>query len=178
MRLRGKGTGRAPGEASIKDSNPILDRLITGIVFDCSLAFLSGCATSQARLVWCIRDLARVPSPIVRFVDGKEQVLATIPKLTMQKLLLSHLRITSSAGVPAELVIVDGKEPNAFAGMLKGKPTIGVNLAMLRLIGYYIDEFACLVGHEAAHIARGHAEAGRTRGNTGSYAIHGSTHIT
>lgn len=166
MRLRGKGIGRAPGEASIRDSNPVLVRLITGIVFACSLAFLSGCATSQARLVWRVRDLVHVPSSTVRFVDGKKQVLATISKVTMQKLLLSHLRITRAAGVPAELVIVDGKEPNAFAGMLKGMPTIGVNLAMLRLIGDDIDEFACLVGHEAAHIARGHAEAGRTRGNT------------
>ncbi len=158
--------GSARGGASVGDPHPILTRLIRGVVFACSLAFLSGCATSQARLAWRVRDLVRVQSPTVRFIDGKQHVLATMPKLTMQRLLLAHLRITRAAGVPAELVIVDGKDPNAFAGLLNGKPTIGINLAMLGLIEDDIDEFACLVGHEAAHIAGGHAETGRTRSNT------------
>ena len=93
----------------------MFDKIEVKVFLACSLVFLSGCSTSQARLAWRVRDLVRVHSPTVRLVDGKEQELATIPKLTMQKLLLAHLRITRAAGVPAELVIVDGKGPNAFA---------------------------------------------------------------
>jgi len=84
----------------------------------------------------------------------------------MQKLLLAHFRVTRAAGVQADLLIVEGNDPNAFAGLVNGRPTIGINLALLKLIGDDVDEFASLLGHEAAHLARGHGGSGRTRSST------------
>jgi predicted Zn-dependent protease len=92
--------------------------------------------------------------------------MATVDKLAMQKLLLAHFRVTRAAEVQAELFVTDGNDPNAFAGMHNGKSMIAVNFGMLKLIGEAIDEFAALVGHEAAHLAKNHGESARNRANT------------
>jgi len=85
----------------------------------------------------------------------------------MQKLMLAHLRIGRSAGIQSELYIVGGEEPNAFAGVINnGQRVIGVNMGMVRLIGDDTDEYAALIGHEAAHWAKGHVVAGQTRTST------------
>jgi len=131
-----------------------------------SLLLFSGCATSPYRLAWRVREVVLAPSTTINLVRPDRQVIATVSKLSMQKLMLAHLRIARAAGIQAELLIVEGSDPNAFAGLVNGRPTIGINLAMLKLIGDDIDEFASLVGHEAAHLAKGHGEAGRTRSNT------------
>ncbi|MBI2360299.1 MAG: M48 family metalloprotease [Deltaproteobacteria bacterium] len=128
------------------------------------LALFSSCA-SPYRLTWRVRDMVAAQSSTINLV-GHGEVMATVSKLTMQKILLAHFRITRAAGIQAELLIVDGSDPNAFAGSVNGRPTIGVNLGMLKLIGDDIDEFASLLGHEAAHLARRHGETGRTRGST------------
>ncbi|MBI4490832.1 MAG: M48 family metalloprotease [Deltaproteobacteria bacterium] len=129
------------------------------------LAPLSACVTSRYRLAWRVRELATAPSPAIHLV-AHNQVMATVDTATMQKLLLAHFRVTRAAGVQADLLIVEGNDPNAFAGLVNGRPTIGINLAMLKLLGGEVDEFACLLGHEAAHFARGHGESGRTRSST------------
>lgn len=129
------------------------------------LAMLSACATSQYKLAWRVRDLATAPSPTIHLL-GHNQVMAAVDRLTMQKLLLAHFRISRAAGIQAELLVVDGDDPNAFAGLVNGRPTIAGNLGMIKLIGDDMDEFASLLGHEAAHLAKGHGETGKTRSST------------
>jgi predicted Zn-dependent protease len=43
---------------------------------------------------------------------------------------------------------------------------IAINLGMVRLIGGNIDEFAALLGHEAAHWAKGHVDSSQARSST------------
>jgi Zn-dependent protease with chaperone function len=80
--------------------------------------------------------------------------------------MLAHIRITRSANVQAELIIYDGEEPNAFAAIVNERRTIAINTAMIKLIGDGIDEYAALIGHEAAHWAKGHVGEGSIRSNT------------
>ena len=40
---------------------------------------------------------------------------------------------------------------------------IAIIIAMVKLIGENVDEFAALLGHEAAHWAKGHVDASKTR---------------
>jgi predicted Zn-dependent protease len=49
---------------------------------------------------------------------------------------------------------------------MNARRVIGINAAMVKLIGDDIDEYAALIGHEAAHWSRGHIDAGRLRSNT------------
>ena len=81
-------------------------------------------------------------------------------------MMLAHLRITQAADVQADLFIVEGEEPNAFAGLTSGRRMVGINVGMIKLIGDNVDEYAALFGHESAHWAKGHVDAGQTRANT------------
>jgi predicted Zn-dependent protease len=92
--------------------------------------------------------------------------MGNISKHTLQRLLLAHFRVNRAAGIRAEFLLVDGKEPNAFAWTAEGRPVIGVNLGMVELLQDDVDAFAFLMGHEAAHIVKGHEQSGRKRSAT------------
>lgn len=97
-----------------------------------------------------------MPVSVIDLQRPNGEIAASINTQTIQKLMLAHLRITRSANVQAELIIYDGEEPNALAGLADGRRVIGVNTAMIKLIGDDINEFAALLGHETAHWAKGH----------------------
>ncbi|MGH7927257.1 MAG: M48 family metalloprotease, partial [Candidatus Binatia bacterium] len=94
------------------------------------------------------------------------ETAAVINTQTVQRLMLAHIRITRSANVQADLIIYDDEEPNALAGLVNDRRVIGINTAMIKLIGDDIREFAALLGHETAHWAKGHAGRGSTRSST------------
>jgi predicted Zn-dependent protease len=121
----------------------------------------------QGKLAWRVKDVVLEKGALLDFYKPNEQIALTIPRRTIQEIMLAHLRISRTAGVPSELYIVDGEEPNAFATFINnGQRIIGINLGMVKLIGGDINEYAALIGHEAAHWAKGHVDAGRTRTNT------------
>jgi len=139
-------------------------------IFALLLAILAGCSTSistsNGNVAWRVREMALAPTSTVTLYGTGETVLLVMDKQTVQRLLLAHFRITRSAGIQAELFIVEGEEPNAFAGVLDGRRMIAINLGMVRLIGGNIDEFAALLGHEAAHWAKGHVDSSQARSST------------
>ena len=130
------------------------------------ITVLAGCSTSKDDGAWRVREMALGRSSTVTFYGAGETVLLSVKRQTVQKLLLAHLRITRSAGIQAELFIVEGDDPNAFAGYINGQRMIAISIAMIRLIGDDTDEFAALLGHEAAHWAKGHVDASQIRSST------------
>jgi predicted Zn-dependent protease len=136
------------------------------LVWALLLATLSGCSTSQGGGAWRVREMALAPTSTVTLYGPGERILLTMKKQTVQQLLLAHFRITRSAGIQAELLIVEGDHPNAFAGYVNGRRMIALNIAMVKLIGENSDEFAALLGHEAAHWAKGHVDSAKTRSST------------
>jgi predicted Zn-dependent protease len=127
---------------------------------------LFGCSTSQGRLVWRAREMALVPTPVIALQGRDEKILIKMSTQTVQKILLAHIRITRTANTQAELVFAEGNEPNAFAGLMDGRRVIGINTAMVKLIGDDLDAFAALLGHETAHWAKGHIDRGAARSHT------------
>ena len=126
-----------------------------------------GCSKSQDNVAWRVKEMAVSRSSRVTLYGAGEKVLLTMDKQTVQKLLLAHLRITRNAGTQAELLIVEGDEPNAFAALVNGRRSIAISIGMIRLIGGdHMDEFAALLGHEAAHWAMGHVDAAKVRSTT------------
>jgi len=135
------------------------------LYFGLSLLLLAGCAT-RFRSYWNVRELVLSPAPVVDLAAQDNNILLSVDKRTLQKLFLSHVRITRAANVQAELVLVDGDEPNAFAAFVSGRRAVAINLGMVKLIGEEDNEFAALLGHETAHWARGHVDSGRSRSST------------
>ncbi|HVO91389.1 MAG TPA: M48 family metalloprotease, partial [Terriglobales bacterium] len=131
------------------------------------IMILPGCVTQQPKLYWRVKDVVLEKNPRVELYKPDQQIALTISTRTIQEMMLAHLRICRSAGVQSELYIVDGDEPNAFAGFVNNsQPIIGINLAMVKVIGDQVDEYAALIGHEAAHWAKGHANSSQTRTST------------
>jgi predicted Zn-dependent protease len=135
-------------------------------VFALLAAILVGCSISTGDVSWRVREMALAPTSNVVLYGPGETVLLTMNRQTVQKLLLAHFRITRSAGIQAELFIVEGDVPNAFVGLTNGRRMIAINIAMVKLIGENMDEFAALLSHEAAHWAKGHVDSSKTRSST------------
>lgn len=135
------------------------------LYFGFSLLLLAGCAT-PFHFYWRVRDLVLSPDPVIELATADSKVLLTVEKRTMQKLFLAHVRIARAANIQAELVVVDGTEPNAFALFIGSRRAVAINLAMVKLIGDQDDEFAALLGHECAHWAKGHLDSAGTRRST------------
>ncbi len=75
---------------------------------------------------------------------------------------LAHTRISRTANVQSELYIAAGDEPNAFAGPdATGRNIMGINVGMVKLVGADASVYAALIGHEAAHLAKGHGDVGK-----------------
>ncbi len=128
------------------------------------LFLLAGCA-ARSHLYWNVRELVLAPEPTIALTAPGERLILSVNKQTIQKVFLSHLRITRAAKVQADLLLVDGEDPNAFAALVNGRRVIAINAAMARLVGDDVDEFAALLGHETAHWAKGHVDARKTRAN-------------
>jgi predicted Zn-dependent protease len=130
------------------------------------LVFLTTGCSAQGKLYWRAKDFVLDRSSMVGLRGPNEQILLTIPTRTMQEMTLAHLRINRAAKIHSDLYIVEGDEPNAFAAFVNGQRVIGINLGMVKLIGGEVNEYAALIGHEAAHWAKGHVDSGKTRTNS------------
>jgi len=139
------------------------------------LVLLSSCSKHLGDAPkWRVKDLAAAPYPKIRLLSGHERVVATVDRITIQKLLLAKLRIARTANVNAELYVEAGKAPNAYAGYTpgvpgygpNGKPILGITTGMLALLGNNTDAGAALLGHEIAHFTKGHHESAKKRSTT------------
>jgi Zn-dependent protease with chaperone function len=132
-----------------------------------AICLFAGCAAQPYKLAWRVKDVVLKKEATVDLLKPDRQSALILPTRTLQELMLAHLRINRSAGVQSELYIVDGDEPNAFAGAINnGQRIIAINLGMVKLVGNDVNEYAALIGHEAAHWAKGHVEAGQVRTKT------------
>src|SRR5215470_8787644 len=128
----------------------------------CLLGLLGGCATrSQGDLYWNVRDLALVRSPTVALLGPKEQIILQFNTQTIQKLMLAHLRISRTANVQTDLLLVEGDDPNAFAGVIRERRAVVITTGMVKLIGDDIDEFAALLATKPPTGPKGISNPGR-----------------
>jgi Zn-dependent protease with chaperone function len=139
-----------------------MKHLILGIL----LLACAACTTGSGKYLWRVRDFALAPGPRVHFLRPNQTDALTMSTQTVQKLLLAHLRISRTANIQAELLVIEDTDPNAFAGLVNGRRVVAINTAMIRLIGDDIDAYAALLGHESAHWARNHGGSREARSNT------------
>ena len=139
----------------------------TYVLIIVTAVFCARGTTQQGKLAWRVKDMVLARSQTVNFYGPSERIVLTLTTRTLHQMMLAHLRITQAADVQADLfIIVEGEDPNAFAGLIYGRRMVGINVRMIKLIGDSGDEYAALFGHESAHWAKGHVAAGQTRANT------------
>lgn len=124
---------------------------------------LAGCSTPGPPAAWRVQDIAGASSSVIGLQNDDGKTVAVVSARQIRDLQETKIRIDEAAGVSPDLLLVEGKEPNAFAGKGSGRDMIAVNLGMLRLLDRDKDAFAFLLGHEAAHLARKHGETRESR---------------
>lgn len=117
-------------------------------------------ATAQAfRYQWNIRDVVAADSDVIELRTRNRVLVGKVSATQMRILYAVKSSIEEVAELAVELLIVDGKEPNAFAGKGRnGENIIGINLAMLDILGLDVHAAAALIGHEIAHLKLGHGD--------------------
>jgi len=112
---------------------------------------------------WQPRLLAEADSAQVELRDG-QRAAATIP--TRWFIALNHInrRINAVSGVDANFLLCASSEPNAFAWRdADGAPFVALTLGLRDELEDDWHAYAAILGHENAHLARGHGRKRRQR---------------
>lgn len=113
----------------------------------------------QGPIAWRIRDLASAPVARIELRDARSRLVGTVETKQMLLVYAAMAAIQQAAELNAELFVVEGKEPNAFATLGKeGENVIGFTFGMLDMIGMDNDAAAAIIGHELAHLKLNHME--------------------
>lgn len=108
---------------------------------------------------WPIKELAKSSNAQVVLRNKNGGILKRINTNQLRYLYAVKTSIETAAETEAEFLLVDGEQPNAFAGFIRGHgKAIGVNFAMLELLGLDVHAMAALIGHEIAHLRLEHGE--------------------
>lgn len=111
---------------------------------------------------WNIRDIAVADDDEVQLRTRNKRLIKKVNASQMRILYAVKSSIEQVAELAVELIIVDGDQPNAFAAKnRKGQNIIGINFAMLDILGLDVHAAAALIGHEMAHLKLSHGEKRR-----------------
>lgn len=142
-------------------------RWVVTMAFAAGLMLTSASASAQPfTYQWNIRDIVAADSDTIELRTRKRLLVGKVSATQMRILYAVKSSIETVAELAVELLIVDGNEPNAFAGRGRnGENIIGINLAMLGILGLDVHAAAALIGHEIAHLKLGHGDerAAQTR---------------
>ncbi len=151
----------------------------SGIIFVicCVLSLPATSASrSQGPHVWRIKDLVGAPMDVIPLRDERERVIGKVETKQILLVYSAYIAIQEAAELYAELFILSGDDPNAFATMGKlqegdedEQNIIGFTLGMLKMIGNDVDAAAAIIGHELAHLKLNHM-AERKQANKNSAA--------
>ena len=172
------------------------------IVIACLAVLMAGQSfAAPFSYTWRIEDLARSNAGTIELRDNRNRLLKKIDVKQMIYLYSVMQAIEEVSELRSELIITDGKLPNAFAtkGMAELTPVderaadggddniaiqgnsiedskpidgdnaveiniIGINFAMLDMLGLDVHMAAALIGHELGHLKLDHGEDHKTRG--------------
>ena len=117
------------------------------------------CIGAPFKYHWDIRQLAAADADIIELRTKNNRLVGKISTSQMRILHAVKTSIEQVAEVETKLIIVDGDQPNAFAGKEKNVGNIiGINFAMLEILELDVHKAAALIGHEIAHLKLKHGE--------------------
>lgn len=122
-----------------------------------------GIAHAEKVLFWDFDRLASSPEEVISLKVPYQTAPLEIETLQLRVISRTFQQIKTAAELNPRLLLMSGKQANAAAGPVDGKPTVLINTAMLQLIGYNPDEWAALLGHELAHLKLEHSAKGAGR---------------
>jgi len=132
---------------------------VTLVLILVTISCIASGAEQPFKYQWNIRDIVTADSAEVELRTRKKLLVKKVSSSQMRVLYAVKSSIEKVAELNVELLIVDGKQPNAFAGKDKnGANIIGINFAMLDVLGLDVHAAAALIGHEIAHLKLRHGD--------------------
>ena len=117
----------------------------------------SASAFAQQPMAWKVRDLVQAPGATVALRDQRDRPIRELDVTQLVYVYAVMSALQEAAELTAELYIVAGDGPNAFAGSgREGEHVVGINFGMLDLIGRDVHAAAAILGHELAHLKLNH----------------------
>ncbi|MEM7541818.1 MAG: M48 family metalloprotease [Pseudomonadota bacterium] len=117
----------------------------------------------QSQFAWRVAELAAASAEEVVLGSPRGAGLHTVSTRQMRLLNTVKQRIDEVAETTSDFVIVDGSQPNAFAGRdANGTELVAINFGMLEILDEDVHLAAGLIGHEVAHLKLGHADRDRS----------------
>ncbi|HET9405518.1 MAG TPA: M48 family metalloprotease [Burkholderiales bacterium] len=140
-------------------------RILGAIAAACVLLAPVPAAANRIVGGWSAAGIAHLPAENVRLLNKNNEVLATVSRTRVVRLVDVLSRVEKSAGVTAELFVVQygDSQPNAFAVGKEGRNIVGITPAMLELVGDDFDAYAAIFGHELAHLVKEHGSGRASR---------------
>lgn len=125
---------------------------------------------------WRVKDLVELNAATVELkaaaADGSMKSWGNVTRSELLMLLNAKERVSHACDTNADLFIVNGDSPNAFATPITGRNIVAINVPMLRLVNKDIDAVAALLGHELAHLKLRHLEQQKeTRDKLGALSL-------
>ena len=121
-------------------------------------------AQANRPLVWDLQRMSQLSGESIRLngKDGKE--IRSIPRSRTILLMSVKEKIESIAGITTKFMLMEGASPNAFSTRDKsGTAIIGINFAMIDMVGDDQDAYAAIIGHEYAHLTLQHGDTRKSR---------------
>ncbi len=132
-----------------------------------ALLALAGCVATAPKRVWDTASISRGSYGSVQLYytdeDGKRHTAGYVDRATVGELRQIVDRIASVSSQRVDRILIsDQDQANASAGFDKsGNAAVIFTIKMLALLQNDRDAMAALVGHEIAHLVRGHGEANK-----------------
>jgi len=122
------------------------------------LTLLPGQSYAESALgnIWYVSRLAKLHGHVAPLKDRYGKNYKNVSTRQMRMLHNSFLKLRDAADMEARFLIIEGNQPNAFAGPVDRRATVAINFAMLDLVGSQKDEWAATLGHELAHLKLNH----------------------
>jgi predicted Zn-dependent protease len=107
------------------------------------------------------RILANVQSPVVVGKDKNGQEVARFQRDWVERSVRVVDKLAPQFDLHSPVVVIEkSNSPNAFATVTKSSQTVvGINTAMLRVVGDSDDMTAAVIGHELGHLKAKHGES-------------------
>ena len=149
------------------------------VLFCCSHAVS---AKGEFEQVLKLEELAQAYAEEIVIRDKRGRQVKTLSGRQMALLYAVYVAMREAAELHAEFYILSGENPNAFATVGKinedddeESNIIGINFAMLDLIGMDMDAAAAIIGHELAHLKLKHIDVAKEKarnpaGHTGLFS--------
>lgn len=138
---------------------PGMHRIITIVFLISTLFSQTAGAREGGPMAWRVRDIASAPADNIQLRDARDRVIATVKTKQMLVLYSIMVALEEAAEINAELFLVQGNDPNAFATVGKDEQNVvGITFGMLDMIGMDVDAAAGIIGHELAHLKLNHIE--------------------